>query len=102
MKDISSMSRAELVRALIASSPTTAEETGAAYTENRGSRRSGTRDALVSRKIAVARELLLRDLAERMKAEPVLSAPNTVRDWLQLYCAHLEHGGIHRSAARLM
>jgi DNA repair protein RadC len=91
MKDISSMSRAELVRELIAPSPTTAAETGATYAENRGSRRSGTRDALVSRKLAVARELLLRDLAERMKAEPILSAPDTVRDWLRLYCANLEH-----------
>lgn len=91
MKDISSMSRAELVRELIASSPTTAAETGATYAENRGSRRSGTRDALVSHKLAVAREILLRDLAERMKAEPVMSAPDTVRDWLRLYCANLEH-----------
>ena len=39
----------------------------------------------------MARELLLRDLAERMKAEPVLSAPAAVRDWLRLYCANLEH-----------
>ena len=33
----------------------------------------------------------LRDLAERMKSEPVLGAPDTVRDWLRLYCANLEH-----------
>jgi len=52
---------------------------------------AGNRDALVSYKLAVARELLLRDLAERMKAEPVLTAPTAVRDWLRLYCAHLEH-----------
>ena len=52
---------------------------------------TGNRDALVSYKLAVARELLLRDLAERMKAEPVLSAPGTVRDWLRLHCADLEH-----------
>jgi DNA repair protein RadC len=52
---------------------------------------SGNRDALVSYKLAVARELLLRDLAEHMKAEPVLSAPGTVRDWLRLRCADLEH-----------
>ena len=42
-------------------------------------------------KLAVARELLLRDLAKRMKAEPVLTAPAVVREWLQLYCANLEH-----------
>jgi DNA repair protein RadC len=91
MKDISLMSRAELVRELIASPPTAAAETAATYVETRTSRRSGTRDALVSHKLAVARELLLRDLAERMKTEPVLSAPAVVRDWLRLYCANLEH-----------
>ncbi len=91
MKDVSLMSRAELVRELITSTPTTAAETAATYAEKRGSRRSGTRDALVSHKLAVARELLLRDLAERMKSEPVLGAPDTVRDWLRLYCANLEH-----------
>jgi DNA repair protein RadC len=91
MKDISLMSRAELVRELIASPPTAAAETAATYVETRTSRRSGTRDTLVSHKLAVARELLLRDLAERMKTEPVLSAPAVVRDWLRLYCANLEH-----------
>ena len=91
MKDISLMSRAELVRELIASPPTAAAETAATYVETRTSRRSGTRDALVSHKLAVARELLLRDLAERMTTEPVLSAPAAVRDWLRLYCANLEY-----------
>ena len=91
MKDISLMSRLELVRELVASAPTTTEETAATYIRTRDSRRSGPRDALVSHKLAVARELLLRDLAERMKSEPVLTAPSAVRDWLRLYCAHLEH-----------
>lgn len=91
MKDTKLMSRAELVRELIASTPTIAAETAATYVESRHSRRSSTRDALVCHKLAVARELLLRDLAERMKAEPILSSPGTVRDWLRLYCAHLEH-----------
>lgn len=91
MKDVSSMSRAELVRELIAPSTMTAAETAATYVESRRSRRSGTRDALVSHKLAVARELLLRDLVESMKSEPVLSAPTVVREWLRLYCANLEH-----------
>ena len=91
MKDISLMSRAELVRELIASMPTTAAEATATYAENQDSRRSSSRDTLVSRKLAVARELLLRDLAKRVKAEPVLTAPAVVREWLQLYCANLEH-----------
>ena len=88
MKDISLMSRAELVRELIAPTPTTAAEAAAAYAENRD---PTTRDALVCHKLAVARELSLRDLAKRMKAEPVLTAPAVVRDWLRLYCANLEH-----------
>ena len=91
MKDISLMSRAELVRELIASNPTAVAETAAAYSERSASRRSGTRDALVCHKLAVARELLLRNLAKRMEAEPVLTAPAVVREWLQLYCANLEH-----------
>ncbi|GIK76258.1 MAG: hypothetical protein BroJett021_52460 [Chloroflexota bacterium] len=94
MKDISSMSRSELVCELIASSPTTTEESAESapnHANARDSRRSGTRDALVSHKLAVAREILLRDLAERMKSEPVLSSPGTVRDWLRLRCANLEH-----------
>lgn len=91
MKDISLMSRLELVRELVAPALTTTEETAATYAKTRDSRRSGPRDALVSHKLAVARELLLRDLAGRMKSEPVLTAPSAVRDWLRLYCAHLEH-----------
>src|SRR5206468_5288084 len=69
----------------------TVAETAATYVENRRSGRSGTRDALVSHKLAVARELLLRNLAESMKSEPVLGAPAVVREWLRLYCANLEH-----------
>jgi DNA repair protein RadC len=91
MKDVSLMSRAELVRELITSIPTTASEAAATYAKARDSRRPGTRDALVSHKLAVAREFLLRDLAERMKSEPVLSAPAVVRDWLRLHWANLEH-----------
>ena len=74
MKDISLMSRAELVRELIASTTMSAAETAATYAKSRRSRRDSTRDELVSYKLAVARELLLRDLAERMKSEPVLSS----------------------------
>jgi DNA repair protein RadC len=90
MKDVSLMSRAELVCALITSTTMTAKA-AAIYAKTRDPAVSGNRDALVSYKLAVARELLLRDLAERMKAEPVLSAPGTVRDWLRLRCADLEH-----------
>jgi DNA repair protein RadC len=45
----------------------------------------------VVRKLAVARELLLRDLAATMRKTTVLGSPGKVRDWLKLYCARLEH-----------
>ena len=91
MKDVSLMSRAELVSALVTSTPMTTAKAAAAYAKTRDPALAGDRDVLVSYKLAVARELLLRDLAERMKSEPVMSAPATVRDWLRLRCSHLEH-----------
>jgi DNA repair protein RadC len=91
MKDVSLMSRAELIRELITSTPMTTARVAATYAKTRARALAADRDALVSYKLAVARELLLRDLAERMKAEPILTAPGTVRDWLRLYCANLEH-----------
>jgi DNA repair protein RadC len=91
MKDVSLMSRAELVSALVTSTPMTTARAAAAYAKTRDPALAGDRDALVSFKLAVARELLLRDLAERMKSEAVFSAPATVRDWLRLRCANLEH-----------
>lgn len=48
-------------------------------------------DSAVSRKLGVARELLLRDLHAQMCTGPVLNSPQTLRDWLRLYCANLEH-----------
>lgn len=88
MKDPSLMSHDELARELIASSALPTEEVGSG---NRSRRRAADRDALVAYKLAVARELLLRQLADGMKAEPVLSSPAVVRDWLRLYCANLGH-----------
>ena len=91
MKDVSLMSRAELVCELITSTPMTNARAAATYAKTRDPALAGDRDALVSYKLAVARELLLRDLSERMKSEPLLTAPGTVRDWLRMYCANLEH-----------
>ena len=87
MQDVSLMSRAELVCALITSTAMTAKA-AVIYAKTRDPAVSGNRDALVSYKLAVARELLL---AEGMKKEPVLTAPGTVRDWLRLHCADLQH-----------
>ena len=48
-------------------------------------------DAVLDHKLGVARELLLRDLKARMCSGPVMDSPQTLRDWLRLYCAGLEH-----------
>ena len=91
MCNFSTMSRDELVRELItAPDPATLFETAAYLTSHR-SLVSSAFDALVCRRLAVARELLLRDLGDQMRAKPILSSPDTVREWLRLHCAKLEH-----------
>lgn len=42
-------------------------------------------------KLSAARELLMRDLATTMQRGPVFDSPQVLRDWLRLYCAHIEH-----------
>ena len=92
MKNLSSMSRSELVRELIASSPKAivSDDLGvyAAACESPCAVRC---KPIVCRRLAIAKEILLRDLTERMRASPALNSPQVVRDWLQLYCATLEH-----------
>ncbi len=41
--------------------------------------------SLLTHRLEIARELLLRDLDERMKASPLLGSPDAVREWLSLY-----------------
>ena len=48
-------------------------------------------ERLLSRRLGIARELLLRDLRTRMTQGPVMSSPQVLRDWLCLHCAGLEH-----------
>lgn len=50
-----------------------------------------SRAELVGHKLRVARELLLRELRDRMCAGPIMGSPQTARDWLRLYCAGLHH-----------
>ena len=52
---------------------------------------SGPHDSVLAHKLGVARELLLRDLKAQMRSGPVMDSPQTIRDWLRLYCAGLEH-----------
>ena len=92
MRKLSVMSRAELVCELIDASPSsTVADGSAAYAATRDPYASSACDALVSRKLSIAREILLRDLSTKMKATPVMSSPNAVREWLKLHCANLEH-----------
>lgn len=52
---------------------------------------AGPHDTVLARKLSVARELLLRDLQSQMCSGPIMNSPQTIRDWLRLYCAGLEH-----------
>jgi DNA repair protein RadC len=92
MSNISVMSHAELISELITPShPATVAEVNATYVSPNDLPPLAPCDALVSHKLAVAREILLRDLVHQMQSGPVLNAPATVRAWLKLHCAALEH-----------
>lgn len=92
MRETSFMSRAELVCELVATPQSPAvSDASAAYVAACDTPASPPCDALVSRKLSIAREILLRDLTARMKSSPVLGSPAAVRDWLKLHCAHAEH-----------
>lgn len=92
MKKISSMSRAELVCELLATpqSPVVSDAT-AAYVAARDTLASPACNAFVSRKLSIARELLLGNLTARMQSKPVMGSSHAVRDWLTLHCAEIEH-----------
>lgn len=92
MQKTSFMSRAELVCELIATpqSPVAADAS-AAYVASRDLPASPVGDALVTRKLSVAKEILLRDLTARMKARSVLGSPDAAREWLKIRCADMEH-----------
>jgi DNA repair protein RadC len=92
MSNISVMSRAELICELIAPShPASVAEAAATYVSPDGLPVVAPCAALVSHKLAVAREILLRDLVHQMRSGPVLDSPALVRAWLKLHCAALEH-----------
>lgn len=92
MSKLSVMSRAELICELLAPSQAAAvSEVSAAYVPPNGSPTPTSADAIVSYKLAVARELLLRDLIAQMQSGPVLNSPDAVRTWLKLRCTQLEH-----------
>lgn len=92
MKDLSSMSRLDLVRELIANAPADmVSDDLSLYGAACALPCTSPCDSIVCRKLFVAREILMRDLADRMKSSSALSSPQAVRDWLRLHCANLEH-----------
>ncbi|MEW5834342.1 MAG: DNA repair protein RadC [Pseudomonadota bacterium] len=97
MQNLSALSRAELIGALLA--PVLPKDHphadqvndlespyfgGAAVTNE-------ACDTLLERKLGVARELLMRDLRAQLSAGPVMNSPQALRDWLRLHCAGLQH-----------
>lgn len=92
MNKISSMSRPQLVSELVAiPQPARVADLSAALAAPYEMVAQTCQETLVQRRLAIARELLLRDLDERMQGRSVLSSPGVVRDWLRLHCAHVEH-----------
>ena len=97
MQNLSALSRAELIGALLAP-VVPADHPQAGHVNDLESSYFGTaaldaatNDALLERKLGVARELLLRDLQAQMSTQPVMQSPQALRDWLRLHCAGLQH-----------
>ena len=97
MQNLSALSRAELIGALLAPA-VPADHPRADRVNDLESPYFGTaavddatNDALLEHKLSVARELLLRGLQAQMSAQPVMQSPQALRDWLRLHCAGLQH-----------
>ena len=97
MQNFSALSRAELIGALLApvvpADDPRADQVNDLETPCFGAAAADpeTSDALLARKLGVARELLLRDLQAQMSTHPVMQSPQALRDWLRLHCAGLQH-----------
>lgn len=92
MKTLSSMSRADLVRELLSTAhPAMVSDDVPVYGTECQSPCAVRCDPIVCHKLAIAKEVIMRDLRDRMKSTPALNSPQTVRDWLQLHCGTMEH-----------
>lgn len=97
MQNFSALSRAELIGALLApvvpADDPRADQVNDLETPCFGAAAADpeTSDALLARKLGVARELLLRGLQTQMSTHPVMQSPQALRDWLRLHCAGLQH-----------
>ena len=90
--DMSVLSRADLVSELL-SPPVYVSSTKPLNVSDAVVKRvvPSQADTVLAHRLAVARELLLRDLREQMRHGPVMASPQVLRDWLRLYCAGMEH-----------
>ena len=86
--NLNQMTRAELVGELLATAHRACDRT--IDNDLEFPQRSDMK-ATVDHKLEVARELLIRDLREGLRAGPLMSSPACVRDWLQLLFAELDH-----------
>ena len=90
--NLSTWSRADLIGELLAPTPDAVEFDDTAVCEARPAYTTADpRAALVTHKIGVARELLMRDLQAQIKDGPIMGSPQALREWLRLYCAGLEY-----------
>ena len=89
--NLSALSRADLFSALL-SPLDLASGAGPLGVSDVASQPGGpsARGAVLAHRLEVARELLLRDLRERMRRGPLMDSPQVIRDWLRLYCARLD------------
>ena len=90
--NMSALSRADLVSELLSPPVCTSSEHRWHVSDAVGTTGTeGKPDTVLTRRLKVARELLLRDLHEQMRNDPIMSSPQVLRDWLRLHCAGLEH-----------
>ena len=88
----STLSHADLVRELLAPLASGFTETTPHVRDDEPTYHAiAANDPALTRKLSVARELLMRDLHAQMCQGPVMSSPEVLRDWLRLHCANLEH-----------
>lgn len=91
--DLSTISREALVDELFAPNPCphALQASRATCARDPGGAIEPAREQRVRHILAVAKELLLRDLQRDCRRQPVLDDPKDLCDWLRLRCAGLEH-----------
>lgn len=92
--DLSTISRETLVDELIELTPhpsTRSTDLGTLRASDTVASRRPGREQRVRRILAIAKELLMRELRRDCERAPMIGSPQALRDWLRLRCAGLEH-----------